>query len=291
MRAGRLALALATLCLGAAPLHSQSPERRLRFAQDTLRRIPPAPLAALMSAAVPGAGEYALGLDRWLPRVALEAFAWWEFRAHRQEGRRFETRYRALACQVARRIVVGECRDTSDFEYYESMGKTYYSSSGSFDRDPVQPGVQPETDPNTYNGQQWLQARQLFSQPEDALVYYKVHAIPPAYLWNWGDNTLEQTVYDELIRRGDDAFRSSSRILGFILANHVTSAADAFIAARLRELSRAPSLELRTGFEPGPGGQLRWSAGVRMGVGSRSPGVRPGVFRGAPRIDKPPVLP
>ena len=61
-------------------------------------------------------------------------------------------------------------------------------------------------------------------------------------------------------------------MLGLILANHVTSAVDVFIAARLRELSRAPSVELRTGFEPGPGGQLRWSAGVRLGVGSRSPG-------------------
>jgi hypothetical protein len=291
VRAGPLLLALASLCLGAAPLHSQAPERQLRFPQDTARRTPPAPLVALMSAAVPGSGEAALGLDRWLPRMALEAFAWWEYRAHRQEGRNFERRYRAMACQVARRIVPGECHDTTDFEYYESMGKTRYASSGSFDHDPVAPGVQPETDTTTYNGQQWQEAQRQFSSPAGALAYYQVHAIPPPFLWNWGENTLEQTVYDELIRRGDDAFRTSSRILGLILANHVTSAVDAFIAARLRELSRAPSLDLHTGFEPGPGGEVRWSAGVRVGVGSRSPGASGGAVRVAPVIDKPPVLP
>ena len=197
-----------------------------------------------MSAAVPGAGEYALGLDRWLPRVALEAFAWWEFRAHRQEGRRFETRYRALACQVARRIVVGQCPRHQRLRVLQDDGQDLLQ---------LQRQLRPRPDssprrPNTYNGQQWLQGAAAVLPAGGALVYYKVHAIPPAYLWNWGDNTLEQTVYDELIRRGDDAFRSSSRILGFILANHVTSAADAFIAARLREISRAPSLELRTGF-------------------------------------------
>lgn len=265
-----VALALAALCATAAPLYCQQ-ARTPRFPGDTVartRHTPPAPLAALMSAAVPGVGEYALGLDRWVPRVALEGLGWWEYRAHRRDAREFERRYRTLACQVARRGFSGVCPDTADFEYYEQMGKG--NSSGRWDSDPATAGLQPETDASTFNGRVWILAQQLYSRPSDALLYYRIHAITPNFLWDWGDNTLERTVYDEVIRRGDDAFRTSSRILGLILVNHVTSAVDAYIAGRLRELSRR-QLDVRSGFEPAGGGAVRWTGGVRIGVGHDGP--------------------
>jgi hypothetical protein len=268
VRVRPLALALSLLLVGAAGAHAQAARPRGSFSPpDTVRHVPNAAVVGLLSAAIPGAGEYALHLDRWVPQIALELVAWWQYRAHRREGRAYERQYRLLACQVARRIAPGECRDTSDFEYYETMGKPAYSASGSYDGDPETPGLQPETDPSSYNGHVWQLANELHvGDAANALAYYRTHAIPEAYSWNWGGNTLEQTVYDELIRRGDDAFRTSSRILGLILASHVTSAVDAYVAARLRELARAPSLELHTGFEPGAG-ELRWRAGVTLRPG------------------------
>jgi len=269
-RGGALALALATLCLAAAPARSQAAPPRRFAARDSAQPRAPAPVVGLLSAAVPGAGEYLLGLNRWVPQLALEAFAWWQYRSHRQQGRDLEVRYRRLACEVARRIDTGPlCRDSSDFEYYETMGKPEWAKSGAYDADGLTSGVQPETDPTTYNGSIWVRAQRLYDGPTgSALGYYDKHAIPPGFRWDWGDNGLEQTTYDELIHRGDAAFRTSSEMLGFILANHVASGVDAYIAARLRELARAPSIEVRTGFEPA-GGAVRWRAGVRIGSGRR----------------------
>lgn len=275
-KGGALALALAALCLGASPARPQAAPRARFEAGDSVRPRLAAPVAGLLSATVPGAGEYVLGLDRWVPRLAVEAFAWWEYRAHRREARGFEVRYRQLACQVARRIDAaalvnpGVCRDSSDFEYYETMGKPDWSRSGEFDSDPLAPGVQPESDGSTYNGGIWVQAQRLFGARDQAqaLAYYERRAIHPGYRWDWGDNRLEQTVYDELIHRSDAAFRTSSRILGLILANHVTSAVDVYIAARLREMARAQRVEVRTGFEPGVT-TLRWQADVRIVTGRR----------------------
>ncbi len=265
MRGAALGLALATVLLGATGAGAQAARPQSRFAgADTTRPTPKAPLVGLLSAVVPGAGEYVLHLDRWVPLLAAEAFGWWQYRAHRQEGRAFERRYRQLACEVARiRFVPGGCRDSSDFEYYETMGKKQWSSSGAWDMDPETPGVQPETDTMTYNGHVWLMANQLYPGSSLALDYYRQHGIPEAYRWNWGGNTLEQTYYDELIRRGDDSFRTSTRILGLIIANHLASAVDAFISARLRELGRAPQVEVRSGFER-TGSSLRWRAGVTI---------------------------
>lgn len=266
MRPAPLLLAAALLASGAVPSAGQRPTMTRPFAADSVRRPLPAAIAGLLSAAVPGAGEYALRLDRWIPRLAIEGFAWWQFREHRQEARQFERQYRLLACQVARRIAPGQCQDAADFEYYEQLGK--WSSSGSFDSNPTIVGLQPEADSSTYNGDVWKLAQRRSTSTAGALAYYEAHAIAPAYVWNWGDNTLEQTVYREVIRRGDDAFRSSSRILGIILANHATSAVDAFIAARLRELAAGRAVHVHTGVAPA-GARLRWAAEVRLGIGER----------------------
>lgn len=264
MRFASLLLAAALLATGATASSGQRlPATRL-LAADTGRHRLPAPVIGLLSAAVPGAGEYALHLDRWLPRLAIEAFAWSEYRAHRREARDYERRYRRLACEVARRIVPGECRDTSEFEYYEQMGK--WDASGSFDSNPAISGLQPEADTTTYNGSIWKLAQRKSASTAAAVAFYETHAIPTSYRWYWGDNTLEQTVYREMIRRGDDAFRSSTRILGLVMANHVTSAVDAFIAARLGELAAGRSVNVQTGVLPA-GADFRWEAQVRVGTG------------------------
>ncbi|HEY8484945.1 MAG TPA: hypothetical protein VIL13_10070 [Longimicrobiales bacterium] len=230
--------------------------------------------AFLASAAVPGAGQRWLGLGRWVPYTALEAWGWITYLDRRGEARELERRYRDLAWYVARRVSVGPRRENPSFEYYEAMGQ--YSASGAFDRDPGREGIQPEEDPTTYNGMIWDLARAIYfpagrdSLPPDApeyqaaLAYYRQRATPPEFAWAWGENGLEQRVYAELIAESDEAFRSARRALGLILANHVISAVDAFITARMRAAGREElPLEMRSWLEP-EGGDVRWTGTVEV---------------------------
>lgn len=197
----------------------------------------------LLSALVPGAGQWSLGTQRWVPYVAVEAWAWITYFEQRADRRNLERQYRDLAWAVARRVSIGDRRD-GEWDYYEAMGK--YHASGAYDADPRTPGIQPDLDESTYNGSMWRLARAIHiprgavvseDSPEyqNALDYYARRAIPPEMAWSWGDNGLEQQVFRELIRDGDDAFRKATRALGVVLANHVISAVDALVTARLRE--------------------------------------------------------
>jgi hypothetical protein len=229
-------------------------------------------LAFLASAAVPGSGQLLLGDQRWVPYLALELWAWRTFLDHRARGRELEERYRDVAWSVARRVSTGARRDTV-FEYYEALTK--WTASGAWDRQPTSPVLVPETDPRTFNGHIWLMARALFMRglvevpgsPEyaRALEYYRTHAVPPAYAWAWGENELEQQAFAGLIVESDAAFRAGGRILGVLLANHVVSAVDALITARLNAAG-GPPIRLRLGIEPeGAGaGTGRWSFGLTL---------------------------
>lgn len=247
-----------------------------RIAADSVRRPLPNPaVVGLLSAAVPGAGQYVLGMHRWVPMLAAEAFGWWEYRGQRRDGHAFENRYKALACAVPRRVSAGGCPDTTNFQYYEDMAKVEYTGSGSFDANPTAAGLQPETDPETLNGSVWALAQSLYhaegaapGSPEyqAALAYYEQNAIPAAYAWAWGENVLEQEVFRRLIRRSDDSFRRASRTLGLVLANHVVSAVDALVTARLRQMTAGAGIQLHDRFEP-DGDALRWTMLVRWTPG------------------------
>jgi hypothetical protein len=147
-------------------------------------------------------------------------------------------------------------RVDGDFEYYEAMTK--HRSSGAYDLDPSVTGVQPETDPETFNGSIWALANEIFF-PEDgsppmgetsdlyirALNYYLSRAYAPHFAWNWGENDLHQLEFRDLIRSSDENLRRSTTMIGVILANHLLSSVDAFISARLRaEEDEADHLEL-----------------------------------------------
>lgn len=239
-------------------------------AQET--RLQPG-TAFLASAALPGAGQYLLGADRWIPYVVVEAWAWITYFSERSHARRSEDDYRNLAWAVARRISVGARRDTV-FEYYETLSE--WQASGSFDVDPRADGIQPEQNAATFNGDVWRLARALLipgggnappgsPEYERALDYYLSHAIPDGYAWAWGPNGLEQQRFGELIRESDDAARAATLRLGIILANHVVSAVDALILGRMRGEGGdgGISVHLDTTFEPHPY-DWRWRAGVRI---------------------------
>jgi len=233
---------------------------------------PAAAVAVVASMVLPGSGQWLQGKSRWVPYLALEVWSWLRFRERRHEWRRLTDRYRDLAWSVARRVSVGERRDTV-FEYYEAL--THYNSSGAWDAAPLEGGLQPEQDTTTFNGQLWSLARSLFypagrdyepgSGPyEAALEYYQTHGIPPSYAWAWGGSSLEQQVFADVIVDSDNAYRDGTRMLGLILANHVASAVDALITARLSTVVGGHG-ELRTELVPEAGGS-RLVTQVRIGL-------------------------
>jgi hypothetical protein len=199
--------------------------------------------ASLLSALVPGGGQWLMGRERWIPYAAVEVWAWSQFLQRRSEGRDLQRRYRDLAWLVARRVSAGT-RTEAGWDYYEALNK--FRSSGAYDMDPQNPGIQPETNPETFNGSIWVLARALFlpgdpdtpvdrnsESYQNAIRYYQSRAYRPDLAWNWGGSQLHREEYAYLIRASDENLRRSTTMIGVILANHLLSAVDALVTGRL----------------------------------------------------------
>ena len=196
----------------------------------------------LASAVVPGAGQAMLGQDRALAYLAVEGYGWLRYASDVREGRRQRNGYRDLAARVARAYLADDS-PIGDFEYYERM--EHYVESGVFDTSPDE-GVQPETNPESFNGFIWLRARTTYwedpaippppasQQYFAALEYYADRAIQPPYRWSWRNAQLEQDLFRRTIERSNDAFRRSIQDLGVIIANHALSTVDAYVTVRIR---------------------------------------------------------
>lgn len=202
---------------------------------------------------VPGSGQWLRGQSRSYAYLAVEAIGWGVFLHRRFEGDRLRERYRDLAWNAARSHRGGP-RVDGDFDYYEVLGR--FESSGVWDADPTRPGLQPETDPDTYNGSIWSLARDLYlagaEDPdsaawERAIEFYRERGFPPEMEWDWSRNPAAHRQYRGLIDRSDGAFRDATLVLGVIVANHLLSAVDGYLSARLSS-SAAPA------FVPGPEG-------------------------------------
>jgi hypothetical protein len=204
--------------------------------------------APLASAAAPGSGQAALGQKRWLPYLALEAWAWLQYIDVRREGGRRRREYQSLARDVARSRYPGPY-PVGDFEYYEHMLKN--AESGEFDL--LSGGdLDPETDTTTYNGRRWLDARRLFWEDPNiappagstpyvsALQFYQANAIPTEYRWSWRLAGAEYDVFRRTIVRSNVAYKRSVEYLGVIIANHALSSVDAFVTMRLRTREGMP---------------------------------------------------
>lgn len=218
------------------------------------------------SLVVPGAGQAALGLRRWVLYGLAEAGLWALYLDARWDEGAYRDRYRDLAWESAR-LHAGERRD-GGWGYYEAM--SHYLSSGAYDTDPARAGVQPETSPATYNGVVWELARGLFlaggpPSPEtpgyaEALDYYATRAAGPEFLWSWAGRESELARFRDLIDRTDDEARLATRAAGLVLANHLVAAIDALLVARLREES---GLRLRSGLDT-TGRAPRWRIGFEL---------------------------
>lgn len=223
-----------------------------------------------MSAVVPGTGQLASGAPRGLAYLVAEAGLLAGHFLSIGAGRAARDRYRTIAFEVARKPFQPLSVDTA-FSYYEAMGK--YIRSGPFDTDPG-PEFVPPSDPNTYNGRMWDLARRTFfadpssppptDSPEyaNALAFYRRRAVGPGFEWSWSGAAEAMEIYREELEHSDDVFQRATVLAGVVVANHLVSAIDAIISARVR--SRDVGLQSEVGVDPRRGRVGSWRLGIRL---------------------------
>jgi hypothetical protein len=261
------------VCFGAALLALLLAQPAIVTAQerpaDPFNTAPPPTLVAGRSLLIPGWGQHRLGQRRWIGYAVVEAGLWALWAERRAGGSDLRTQYRDLAWQEGR-VQTGP-RVDADWAYYERLST--WTRSGHFDRDPQQAGVQPEENASTYNGWIWGLARGLYfhqgqTPSEDdpaygqALAYYLERAYGPGFLWDWAGKETSLAEFNHLIDRSDDRFRQATAAMGAVFANHLLSAADAYLSART---SRPTGIRVMT--EP-------WGRGARWTMALRVSGLR-----------------
>lgn len=196
----------------------------------------------LMSTALPGSGQLALGQRRFAAYAVAEAYGWVKYSVDRTDAVRERRQYRALAVSVARAPFGGDF-PPGDFEYYERM--EHFVESGVFDRVPGG-DVEPELDATTYNGSVWLLARTTYwddpsvtpdrasSAYRSAVAFYDARAVRDAYRWSWNGAPAEWTRFQHAIAESNAGFRRSVEDIGVVIANHALSTVDGYVTVRLR---------------------------------------------------------
>lgn len=229
-----------------------------------------APLASLL---LPGAGQAVLGQTRAAAYAAVDVYTLLQYREADRDRERSAARFRTIARTDARRLAgmpADGALPDGDWAYYERLEKgceifgRVCTSSGAFDR--VAGGeVDPEVDPDTYNGQIWALARQTYwrnpelppavDSPEyaRALAFYRARAEQPAFLWSWRDRQLQFDQYRQTIAQANDAGRRARTALSVALANRVFSLVDAYATVRVRRFGPGgpSSLAVQLPWEPG----------------------------------------
>jgi hypothetical protein len=203
--------------------------------------------APVLSAVVPGAGQFAMGQQRSVGYLVAEGYLIIQQVRARRDANGDRDAYRALAFEVARKPFGGE-RPVGGWDYYESMEK--YLESGAYDRLPGG-ALDPETDETTYNGARWLLARETYwlnpavapavGSPEyqRALAFYQSRAVRPAFQWSWRDAQLERDVYAQTIASANRSGQRAVNYVGLIGANHLVSLIDAYVSVRVRRFGGA----------------------------------------------------
>lgn len=207
--------------------------------------------AFLSSLAAPGLAQYRLGSRRWLFYAGVETLAALLYVSRRSDARGERRAYRDLAWTAARTGASLGARRDGDFAYYEALSN--WTASGAWDADPSRPGIQPETDPSTYNGSVWALAAALYDLDAAAardsprfgraLEYYQEHGYASPFLWDWGEGS-ERERFSRLVERSDRLFGQARRALWIVVANHVASALDGFVSVRLAALPGGRALRI-----------------------------------------------
>jgi hypothetical protein len=220
----------------------------------------------LLSLALPGLGQHALGQRRQWAYFALEVVGWAAYLNRHGTAVELRAQYRDFAWANGR--IQSGARVDGPFPYYEAVSK--WLRSGAFDQDASTPGVQPELDPSTYNGAVWDRASRIYipgggpvseTDPayQSAIAYYTRYAFGSAFLWDWSGSPDKQQEFAQLIHDSDQHFRQATTAIGVVIANHLIAAGDAYLSAH----GRGTSARLR--IEPSSrAGGAAWSAVLRI---------------------------
>jgi hypothetical protein len=228
--------------------------------------------APAVSLVVPGTGQAALRQQRAFGYLAAEAFLLVQWIASRRDGGDGRAAYRRIAREVARSPFGGPLPD-GPWSYYESMER--FRESGVYNAGTGSQFV-PEANDATYNGRQWLLARETFwrdptvapavssTEYQRALEFYRRRAVTSEYRWSWANAELQQDEYRQRIRRSNASYRAAAEWGGLLLANHLLSTVDAFVSVRLRRFGVAAG-PTRSGT-PGPMGAGGLGTGIEVRV-------------------------
>jgi len=235
-----------------------------------LKNLSP-PLRVLLGLLVPGLPQFFDGKIRSYGYFAVEGVGVVGLILLTAEGGSNEKRYINLARVARGNFVYPGFRNNPEEgtdpilpgmgEYYEDLLK--WPSSGDFDNDPSRSGIQPETDPRTYNGHQWEIAQinnysaanggipvpASPAEEQAALESYKRQVYPSQYNWDWTGLDQENDEYHRLFDKSENAYRSRVKFTAILLANHLVSALDVLVAERINRDSFLKSSNLQIHFE------------------------------------------
>jgi hypothetical protein len=190
--------------------------------------LPPKRYAALVSAIVPGGGQYMLGNDRFMAYAAVELLTWFKFAKDAREKSQQETTFRDIARRVARANFSPNPPDGS-WTYYEAMRD--FQASGNYSLSDAT--LVPETDATTFNGYTWVVAQNTTPDLSSALAQYASRAAHPDFRWSWLNAQLQFDRFKRTTENRNDAARAMTRDLTIIGFNHILSLVDAFATFRL----------------------------------------------------------
>jgi hypothetical protein len=190
--------------------------------------LPPKRYAALVSAIVPGGGQYILGKDRFMAYAAVELLTCLKFAKDAREKSQQETTFRDIARRVARANFSPNPPDGS-WTYYEAMRD--FQASGNYSLSDA--ALVPETDPTTFNGYTWVVAQNTTPDLSSALAQYASRAAHPDFRWSWLNAQLQFDRFKRTTENRNDAARAMTRDLTIIGFNHILSLVDAFATFRL----------------------------------------------------------
>ncbi|HEY4129186.1 MAG TPA: hypothetical protein VGM50_01115 [Gemmatimonadaceae bacterium] len=190
--------------------------------------LPPKRYAALVSAIIPGGGQYLLGNDRFMAYAAVEFLTWFKFAKDAREKSQQEATFRDIARRVARANFSPNPPDGS-WTYYEAMRD--FLESGNYSLSDAT--LVPETDPSTFNGYTWIVAQNTTPDMTSALAQYAARAAHPDFRWSWLNAQFQYDRFKRTTENRNDAAQSMTRDLTIIGFNHVLSLVDAFATFRL----------------------------------------------------------
>ena len=239
--------------------------------------------APVASALVPGSGQALLRQQRSLAYLVAEVFMVIQASRVQSDFEDARKRYRNIAADVAR-LPFGTDRPVGPWEYYETLASPTVTASGSYDL-AIGGKFTPEPDEATFNGRQWLLARELYwaspverpaensAEYQKALSFYQSRAVQGSFRWSWRDNQNAKELYVQTIKEANHSKQQGVSMVGLVAANHLLSLVDAYIAVRMRRYGGAGIVNASINSELRPTGiPGEHSIAVAMNVSLPIPG-------------------